>query len=294
MTAFDLVALEQRVQAQYASGQLAYDPERDAWFLNGQAADDLTEATVERLNVAGTLNLRDVITTLAAAPTILAAPGWATVSTPGGGDASHDYVSPVTVGFLTGNVDENDVQEVRRCQVALSQVDYYRTDGGQVVGTDRFPAYVSVAAPEDFARMPIDEARVLHAVLGGLLARYDLAESPATEVKHDPANPLPCLPGCTEDHERQREGWPNRIQECHVYDHLGAVPTTLAGCALSVDAIASTAGPTRHAEVLIQDLPHEDLVQMTTAQTRVLAALLVAAADKADAIAFGKAVGGVA
>jgi hypothetical protein len=47
--------LEERVRALYASKRLSYEPMHDAWWLDGQPADDLVAFTADRLNVAGDL-----------------------------------------------------------------------------------------------------------------------------------------------------------------------------------------------------------------------------------------------
>lgn len=211
---------------------------------------------------------------LPSAPTMLAAPLWATASTPGADDVHHVHESPVQFGVESDRIG----RPVIRCGAALSQIDYLASDGGSVVGTERQGATIDLLFPNDTAIMPIGEARVLHAVLGGLLARYDSAESPATSSRK--VGPWPCLPGCTENHEDES------YHECHVREHIGRSRTEVRTATIGVEAIGGTENDTLWPTVLMDrtDLHPDTAAQMSSIQARELAALLIAGADKADAL----------
>ena len=213
---------------------------------------------------------------LTAEPTMLAAPRWATASTLGPDDVHHVHESPVRFGVESDKIG----RPIVRCGAALSQLDYLTSTGGSVVGTDRQGATIDLLFPNDTAMLPIGEARVLHGVLGGLLTRYDAAESPASPSRE--VGPWPCLPDCTDDHPADAVA-----HECSTQTYIGKVQLDYLKDTLSVEAIATSVNADTFPTVLLErsDLHPDEASQVTSAQARELAALLLAAADKADALA---------
>lgn len=96
---------------------------------------------------------------------------------------------------------------------------------------------------------------------------------------------LPCLPGCAEDHAEQlRKG--RTIQECSVVEPIGTAHGVVSNAATTVEAFAATEAAERYPAVLLTrtDLPLDYQTEMTTSQAREFAALILAAADRADQI----------
>lgn len=92
-----------------------------------------------------------------------------------------------------------------------------------------------------------------------------------------------CLTGCTISHEVD-----DRFHQCTSYAEIGTVLTDVEGQTIRVQALGTSEDTETFACVLVErtDL-HPDLVSdMTSAQARALAALLVRAADQADLLAI--------
>lgn len=96
---------------------------------------------------------------------------------------------------------------------------------------------------------------------------------------------MPCLPGCDVDHADEfRKGRP--VQECRVVVPIGTAHSVVVDALTTVKAFAATEDTERYPAVVLTrtDLPFEDQTEMTSAQAREFAALILAAADRADQI----------
>ncbi|MEU0883679.1 hypothetical protein ABZ345_34180 [Lentzea sp. NPDC005914] len=93
---------------------------------------------------------------------------------------------------------------------------------------------------------------------------------------------LGCLPGCTVSHATTVSG-------CEVTTDVGTVKSTQGEPDLIVRSYVSTEGGTRYTEInlAVADDEQGDLVSLDVDQALELAALLLAACDKAAQIAAG-------
>ncbi|MGZ3140832.1 hypothetical protein ACVDFE_02265 [Lentzea chajnantorensis] len=139
----------------------------------------------------------------------------------------------------------------------------------------------------DGAEWPIEQARIMHAQLGHLLARIDAATP--TVPAQATADPR-CLPGCEETHAPEHKFEIKR--QCCVTEVVGEVALDFGGT-VTVMARATTFGDETYSDVVLHDLEPDaaGIVEANSVQARLLAAQLVAGADRADAVLAARTAG---
>lgn len=111
-----------------------------------------------------------------------------------------------------------------------------------------------------------------------------MSKSVTTLVRR--ATLLPCLPGCAVDHAAEIARG-RLVQECYVTEQVGTAHSTVSDATTLVEATGATEGTDRYPAVVLSrlDLPEHTITEMTADQAREFAALLLAAADRADTLA---------